>query len=328
MLTLGDIKNSPVVDIAGVSPSSTAFRDLVNTATRRLMTRGDWPGTIVPIHLGVKAGCVVWPRYVGSIRKMNLCRHGIEMKNEWGNFLPYDRKHRENNFWQNWLGGPTRAVNEFRVPTVNSIFGDNRTIRAYIDTPLDRNKTIRIFGGDTNGQQLMTRGLGGWKDGITLTLETPYAESTQTIRGIDRVKKDVTQGPVRLFAWNQTSSVLEELATYAPDETNPSYLRSKLHLSCCNNCSQPHSIVALVKLQYVPVNNDDDWVLIENLDALGLFIQAINAEKAVDRDTARGYEMDAIRELNLQLGDEQFAEQVPVSMGELGNTGIGRQKTF
>lgn len=332
MFSFGQFKQGSVVDIATVPPDSDEFRIMTNDAVRRLMRRGDFDGTIVPIHVCVTRGCVVWPRYVGEIRKMNLCRHGIEVKNLWDNFLPYNqpwnRRGWGNNFWLGWMHGSTRATNGARSPVFQDIMGDGRTVRAYPATPLDNNKTIRIFGVDNNGQQLMTQGVGGWSDGITLTLKTPYVESTQLVRRIDRVLKDPTQGPVRLYAYNQSSAVLEELATYAAGETAPSYLKQQLHLPCCGDCSTTHTVIALVKLQYVPVVTDDDPVLIDNEDALKFMFQAINAGNASDRQTAIGFEQDAVRELNLQLGDVNFDEQIPVSFGEMGNTTLGRQRLF
>jgi hypothetical protein len=327
MFNFGYLKTTSAADVSTVSPDSQAFSDITNDATRQLMRRGDWPGTVVPIHVCVQRGCVVWPRYVGEIRKMNMCRHGVEIHNMWFNFLPYNHRSRwEQNWWHDWIGGRTRAVASARSPVFQDIMGDGRTIRAYPSTPLDNNKTVRIFGVDNNGQQLMTTGAGGWTNGITLTLKTPFVESTQTVRRIDRVIKDATQGPVRLYANN--SGTLEELATYAPDETNPSYLRQQLHMPCCGDCATTHSVVALVKLQFVPVVNDDDPVLIENEDALKYMFQAIKAGESNDREGKIGFEQDAVRELNLQLADRDFDEQIPVSMGELGNTRVGRQRTF
>jgi hypothetical protein len=274
----------------------------------------------------------VWPRYVHAIRKINLCKRPLEVSNVWYNFIPYEASCWSNPSWcASWLGGNCRLTSETRTPTFSSIFGDGRTVRAYPSTPLDNNKTITFFGEDTNGQPLTTRGTGGWSDGIKLSLRLPYAETTINVRNIDRVLKDSTQGPVRVYAWDTANSVLEDLAVYQGNETNPAYLRTQLSGGgCCDSggCPTSQSVVALTKLRYVPVQNDTDPVLISNLDALQLMVQSLKSEDAVDRETARQYETDAIREANLELFDDNADDTIPVSNDPFHGTGIGRQRVF
>ena len=326
MIRLADVKASSAINIAGVSPNSSEFVRLINEATRRLMRRGDWEGLIQPIQVCITAGCVVWPRYVKAVRKLNLCKSGIPINNVWYDFLPYNRGRMQDNFWYAWLDQPGHMTFKMRTPVFQDIQGDGRTVRAYTSTPLDNNRTIRIFGEDTNGQRLQTQGIGGWKDGITLTLQTPYVESTVQVRRIDRVIKDTTQGPVRLYAWNTATSLLEDLALYASDETNPSYERTQISLTNC--CCDSQSVVALIKLAFVPVVNDDDWVLVDNLDAIKNMIRSIKCEEADDDPGKEKNEKAAIRELNLDISDQTMDEQIPVSFGAFADTGLGLRKCF
>jgi len=334
LLTLDNCRNDRgILAIAGVSPNSDEFSDLINNSARKALRRGDWDGTVVPIHVCVKGGCIVWPRYVGHVRKLNLCKYNpVPINNLWYDFLP-----RENcDHWMQWIGGvwnPTwqpRMVGQGYSPTHTGVMGEGRYIRAYHQLASDVGKTIRIFGLDNNGQPLReTIGGGVWQDGITLRFAVPYAQSLTYVRQIDRVIKDETQGNITLFAYNVADAVLEDLATYEPSETNPAYERYQLNIpNCTTGTCTTKSVIALVKLKFIPARFGSDLVYIQNLDALKLLIQSIKSGEAGDRQSAIGYEQDAIRELNLDLFNRDQDEQVPVSNDPFAGTGIGSQRCF
>ena len=156
------------------------------------------------------------------------------------------------------------------------------------------------------------------------------------MRRIDRVYIPVpTQTNIFLYAYDPVADVLENLATYEPGLMNPNFQRMQLRApACCGTigtvgtCGDLKSIVALVKLQYVPVQYDSDIVLIGNLDALRLMIMSIREEEAGNREGAIAYKADCISELNLELRDDFPNDQIPVDAGELGGTSIGRQQVF
>lgn len=328
LATLGEAKDSSILEIAGVSTGSPRFLQLLNEATRVLMRRGDWEGTVLPIYTCVARGCVVWPRYVGEVRKINVCNQSIPVENGWYRFMEWHGRCDRNHYgWQDWLGEHARLENRDHLPVFQSILGDNRTIRVYSFTPLDNGKTVQLFGEDCNGQPLTTKGAGGWRDGITITLQAPYVETTITVRRIDRVLKSLTQGPVRLYANN--SGTLEDVAYYEPSETNPNYQRSTIFIcGCSTSCASTKPVVAMVKLAFVPARVDTDLVLISNLDALKLAMQSQNFGDAGDFANKRAYLADAVSELNAELQDRNPDDQIPVDMGEFGRTNIGQQRCF
>lgn len=335
--TLQQVRESGALNIAGVCPTNSEFTRLVNEATSRIMRRGDWSGTVLPIYLCVKGGCVVFPRYVLNVRKMNQCCSMVPIKNNWYEFMPHDNMWRWDSSrynYDSWAsfsysGGPQVAmVGQTQTPVFQDILGEGRLLRAYTRYQNDLGKTLKIFGLDNNGQALIEKVNGTWSRGITLTLASPFVSSEVFVRSIERVLKDETEGPINLYAYNATDDVLEEVAQYDGAETNPSYSKYKLGNwpQSGSGCNYP--ITALVKLRYVPVKNADDLVLIDNLDALKDMMQSIKLREAGDLNGATGFELSAIRELNLQLDDECPLDQIPVRMGELGGTSIGLQKVF
>ncbi len=326
LATFDEVKDSPVGNIAGECASSLLFRDHVNEATRRLMRRGDWTGTIVPIHTCVRQGCITWPRYVGNVRKLNICKSPLPVKNVWYDFM--DNRDRS---CCHWLGAECGMINKGRAPVFQDIMADGRYIRAYASVPEDYNKSVRIFGVDCNGQPLTTDNLDGtWSEGIVIEILDPFGTTSTTVRRIDRVLKDQTQGIVRLYAYDPVQDVLEDIARYDPSETNPSYERSSLRLGqCCGtDCGKVVSVVALVKLRFIPVKHGTDLVLIENIDALKDMVQSVKFREQGDKQGADAYESSAVRELNLELADQNPDTQIPVDFGELNGLHVGQMKCF
>lgn len=303
--TLDEIRNSGVASIAGVSPDSDAFTDYVNQAVERLIDRGDWWATVVPVMLCMKRGCVVLPRYCAAIREMKSCGGNVPIHNQWYEFTSTDWYNSLLNEYYGWAWCEQNMVAKGVVPTVNTIMGDGRKVRAYPQCNADFGKTVTIFGVDNNQQPLQHRdATGAWRDGIVLTLQEPYAETEGYVSTIDRVLKDETEKPVTLWASNVADAVLEELSTYEPSETNPAYRRYELktwNWRDGDGNQKWRPVCALVKLQYVPAKYDTDLILIDNMAAIKFMVAAIRAEEGNDWDKATTNEAKAIQALNFRL---------------------------
>ena len=310
--TLLECKTGPLKKIASVCTSSSEFVELVNEACEALVN-DDWPGLIVPIHVCVRRGCVVWPRYVAHVRAMNLCRHQISIKNLWWDFMPRNR-------YADWCGSECRMVQSSKSPVYSDIAGDARYIRAYPTLKLDAGKIITIFGVDNGNQPLRHKNDdGSWSDGIEITLAIPYATTTTYVRRIDRVlPPDDMQGIVRLYAYNTTDAVLEDIALYEPGETNPEYARYQLNVPCGTS-----GVNALVKLRYIPARFDTDLVLLP-VQALKPMVQSIKAGEDRDLGSKVAFEKEAIRCLNQRMRNEFPDSQIPINAGAFGGVSVGQ----
>jgi hypothetical protein len=78
------------------------------------------------------------------------------------------------------------------------------------------------------------------------------------------------------------------------------------------------SIKALVKLQFIKVQVDNDLVIIDNEDAIALAIQAIKAGESGKVGKSAAFEASAIHDLNLQLRDKFPLDQTPISYNPFG----------
>lgn len=324
--TLAEAKASTLRNIAGVPVQSPQFLDRVNEATEALMIRGDWSGTLIGIYACAARGCVVWPRYVGHIRKLNVCNAHIPIRSIWDQFI--DDYHSA--AWQSCLGPRAKMVAQGKSPAYKDIYGDGRYVRAYTAVQADIGKTLTIFGVDNNNQPLRTCDpvTNLWTEGVKLTLVGApnfYAQTAMFVRRIDRVLKDMTQGDVRLYAFNNATGLLEDLAVYQPSETNPDYVRYSLSLfNGATCCGDSQGVSALVKLKFVPVLVDTDIVLIESLRALKFMIQSLKFSEAGDDENATSFEKKAIRELNLKEADDNPDDQMVIENNPFQGVYVGQ----
>ena len=194
--TLDEVRDSVVPSFAGVCATSSDFTALVNNATQRLMRRGDWPGTVVPIQVCAHMGCIVFPRYVGEVRKLNVCNQPLTIRNEWYSFLQFENPNfiegngigygTGSTYWSNggsggngWLGARAWATGGVSTPVFQDIMGDGRFVRFYPRVQADIGKTVTVYGTDNNGQTLTHKlSDGTWQDGWVVTLNIPFGSTT------------------------------------------------------------------------------------------------------------------------------------------------------
>ena len=287
-----------------------------------LLRRGDWTGTVVPIYVCVQRGCVTWPRYYRSVRKLNICHRQIDIQNDWYRFIEPQFYHHACHGTISLTADDHEGFHGMIATGYYSTYNDlltNCYIQAYPSAALDFGSTpatVTIFGLDSNGMRLQTmNGDGTYSDGLVLTLASPYVQSSVLVSKIYRVLKDATQGDVRLYGYDPVNNVLYDLAVYAPSETNPNYARYQLEAgSRCNACGA----LALMKLAFVPALNDNDLVLIENFEALAYAMQAAKHDEAGDTDGANSFIVKAVGELNKDLRNDNLDEQISINLNPFG----------
>jgi len=336
--TLGELKRSRITEVAASCNNSDDFRSLVNEAAEILLSRGDWPGTIVPIRVLVRAGCVVWPRAVQRVRRINACGVPIKVGSIW-----YDYVDKSSYLgwcgegYYNWTGNTATnyglgtslgsLINQGRVPTYNDIPATPGIVRAYCLTPADVGKKITIYGRDGYNQPLQTQNPDGTlTDGAVLTLKIPYASTTGTISRIDAVLKDVTSKNVPLYV--EVSTGLLDLAVYEPSETNPSYTKDRLFSYGNCNCNREFTVIALVKLAYIEAIADTDYVLIPSKTAIKNAVQSIKFGESGDFNNKQAFLQAAVDELNAVLNTESPIDQNVVDDGFGGGYQVGAQSVL
>ncbi len=330
MLTFGELKISRIKRIAGCCPDSDDFRDLCSEAVRQLLNRGNFFGSVQQVEACVYSECVVWPREVGTVLALNTCGQYVPLSNNWFRYVPVGPGGLQRDGWGwdgcNVCGNINGGDNGLAVVFNNVPCGVERYIRAYPSVQADVGKKITIFGIDSNGQTIREKDADGiWQEGTTLTLAAPFVSTSMQVRTITRVLKDVTEGVLRLYQYDATADLLHDCAIYQPSEVSPSYRTTRIsnlnrfRQKCGSTvCDGLKSLRGLVKVEHVPIEHDSDLVLIDNIDALALAIQAAKQSDAYDSGGAETLMARAVHELNLQLRNKFPIEQTTISINPFG----------
>jgi len=337
LLTLDQLRNSRLVEIASACSSSSAFSSLVNEATEALMNRGSWWGTVQPISCAIYSNKVTWPRYVGTVLAMNVCDKPVDLYNKWYRFMPFDAARHPtwagNSSNNNWYWGNAKSDMAMTSPVFNQMNpAYPMPVQIYIENSADAGKNIILFGKDSNGQVIRSlRSDGSYQEGLAVAMQYPYTQTPVSFQIITRVLKDTTTGPVRMYQIDLSNSVKRDLAYYEPSETSPEYVVSKLDGVNMDNADSfgyisPRKVDALVKLSFVPVVNGQDLVQIDNVRALKFMIQSIKLDESGDPKASQEYELKAFREMNYEMRNKYPIEQFTVSFRPFGSARLERQQ--
>lgn len=301
-----------IARILGRSESHSSVPDYINEAVQRLMVRGNWVGTVVRYRVCVNEAKLTWPRHIHTILKCNVCRSPVPVANGWYEFSG---------------GGPGTLHDDDSVglvlqdmgtaSTFDDIGGTGRTLRV-IGTEDEDDAEMLVQGYDDSNQWIRTVHNGALVDGEYFTIAPAGTVSAHVWSNVTRVIKPATDGNVLLYERDTATLVDKPMGIYEPDETEPSYRRSRIPaldtVGDCGtgHCEDDHTAVNVkAKLRYIPVAQDTDWILIGNLPALKDMVMSIlKAEKDLPEE-AEIYEGRAIRELGKELVDHEGESSFP-----------------
>lgn len=169
-------------------------------------------------------------------------------------------------------------------------------LRVYCSSQNDVGKKIRFLGHDINQAWVRMPNDGAIQDGEVITLKMPWADSQTIYRDVTGVQKDETAERVHVFYFSPGTAAMDLLSHYEYWETRPDYQRYRipnyrgLQTATCTDgtagitCAR-QVIEALVKLEYQPIRRDTDYLLIGNIAALELGLEALKAKD--DGDLAK-----------------------------------------
>lgn len=267
-----------IASAAGLCSTDARVFSYLNRAVRRLLQRGKYAGTYQQYRLRVSSSdLITWPRQFATIETAAVNDRPVTIRNEWYEYLQ---------------AGPGIQKSTSSLQLVDRgdghcAFTDitedatDRKIKVYADVNEGTGKTIILQGYDENGNRIRTQVSGAWIDGERVAI--PSTSGTQTLSTkyftkLVRVIKSETNGVVRLYEYDATNAVnVQLLAIYEPDETVPSYRRSYLpSLSRQRVGGATYATVdVMAKLRFVPVAQENDFLIIGNLDALEEMTRAL-----------------------------------------------------
>lgn len=300
---------------------------LINTASETGFWLG-WEKVVFPITR--EDPYITLPSLYSRAINLDLCRVPIRIQNEFYEVIVDGaglRRDCENGC------GAIQTLDRGDVPTSVDIPDDNSLLRVYLTNTADVGKRILFSEAkDANNLGIYSTSGVNQVNGFYLTLASPFVTSAFVVKSFLAAVKDVTLGDVVLKAVNATTGEETALARYTPQETNPSYRRYMLtgvpNCCCGTTCTTPAApqVTAMCKIDYRPVSQPSDQLLISNIVALKAACQSIRYSE-IDNPQAQSMSIlkwnEAVKALNQEVrtyeGNEFPAIAVAMPWGNYRN---------
>lgn len=220
------------------------------------------------------AAYIITPREVARPVAFDVCNRPIPLRNGLWEYLEFGTGLHPRGCGANCQGECGSSIQAFERDTVPALTPVPQTpylYRVYFTNPADLNRRVVIQGTDQNGMTIygvdpttLTSTLGE-----TIYMAAPFSTSVNKIIPTAFLK-DVTLGPVQFF-WVDGSGNQTLLTTMQPGETTAQYRRyllDGLPQHCCGTPSGTVQVSAFTKLDFIPVQNDQDPLTIQSIPAL------------------------------------------------------------
>lgn len=319
-LTLGAAR-ATIARVLGVCESHSKVITYVNEAVERLLPRGKWKGTFQRYRFCASSGCITLPRQFETVEGFAICQSPGMIRNEFFEFQGTSF----GILGEDDCPGNT-LINRGLAVAFDDMTSKTQKIKVYSDCDETAGAYILLQGFDQNSNWIRTEITPGvWIDGERVLLSTTFQISVNYFTKLTGVQKPVTKGAIRLYSYDIPSGAnVKALAIYEPDETLPQYRRylvpglsdtATTSSECVDDCEQ-HQVDLLVKLSFVPVSQDTDYLIIGNLQAIKLAVMAIlkeeqnqlkDAERLMDGVLVNEYGSPGRRGGAIQLLEEELA---------------------
>lgn len=341
-LRLYDVMVSRLPSLVGICQSNiTAIAQIVNSAQRRLLYAREagnegWYGTWAEVAFNVSrsAPYITLPRDIARLQALNICNEPVTVQNQWYEYLtfsngrlPKDRR--------GCGDGQILSIGLARnnAVTFTDMVSAPQYLVAYITSLEDVGKRILYQGTDASGNPIYTRDVTANVTGVFVPFESPSVQSPMTFSTIDGIQKDVTTGEVRIYQHDPTTGDETLLLTMQPGETTAMYRRYYIHNlpdNCCHTGTEGIiQVMAIAKLELIPVQIQTDYLLIQNLEAI---IEECQSVRYSEMDTLQAKQMAAERHkqaiglLNGEQAHYQGIDQPAVNLSLFGAATLKRQK--
>lgn len=275
--------------------SDPRVKTYTNYAIEELMNAGDWPMIVDRLRFTLTKKTFVMPSDYDRMMYCTVDNTPVQMQSPWFEFVGYGMElinslpsAGTNLNDQQWKG----VLDRDNAATFQEIPQDGNTyyprIYAQTDERVDGVRpSIIIQGYDSNGDWIRTPdGAGGFIDGVSIEINGDtapyYIQSDQSFSYVTGTIKPVTKKNVMLWASTVDGSIMWYIGQYAAGDTTPLYRQYSIPSMWFNQELPVRTVVARCRRRYVPIRNDNDFLLISNLPALVSMVQGIYYRDAKD----------------------------------------------
>lgn len=343
-LTLGDAKKSRLPSAIGACPDDPRFLDLLNEATNRLLNKGLWWGTVQRWRFCATDGCIALPSQIATLEGVTVCGQPLTLRDQYFEFL-------QNGFGiqgtqvapgannGSCCGGGGCGCSDDVIYRghfctfydVNPA-GNPKKLNVVCDRVSDVGKNVLLLGYDVNGNWVRTNQGGVVLDGELVAMAQGAGTLSNTIWSnlTDIQPPSNLDGQWWLFEYDTVLATLRMIGQYNYFDTRPHFARYffpsiRSQPTPTNGCNQT-MVEALVKLAFIPVVKDTDYLIIGCLPALKEAIQALSDSENDPDNTKANQIVTAGLAVAVQLLDEELDHYVGtgrrVAMTVVGS-GIG-----
>lgn len=343
-ITLQDVANSRIPLTLGLCREDyPRLASYVNEAQQRLINAGgengwwgSWDKAVFDVD--VTDPYITVPSRYARMINIDVCRIPTRIQNEWYEFLeagiglqrPCANGAISSAPWCATSEGFDRNM----VPTAFALTPTNQYLRAYYTDPRDIGTRILISNAvDGNGNKIYSQDVLNPVNGFYLTLAAPFITSGSIVTSFFTVGKPKTYGDILLYQVDATTAVESLLSRFEANEVNPEYRRyflKSLPFGCCTSPSTTGfvQVTALLKLEFTPVVNPSDFLIIGNIPALKEECESIRYDE-MDNSSGAQFSIlkhrNAIRQLNIELDHYLGVMNPAINVAPWGSAHLANQ---
>ena len=282
--TLSTFRAQFPTEAMGICQADPAVATYCNAAQERLLMDPmapdeGWWGSSVTLNLSASVTCqaayVVTPREIARLIVTSVCNRAIPIRNRFYEYLEFGRGLRPKNC-RAGCGDAFQAYERDTVVTFAPMLPTPQKIRVYPTDVRDSGFRVLLQGLDQNRQVVLTTdpNTGASGPGEYLSIKFPFVDSVNTYIGpLSGIQKDQTYGPLQFFQVDPTTGAESALSTMDPNEASANYRRYLISgipnaNLCCASPANPLTISAQGRIDFLPVQNETDYLTLQNVSAL------------------------------------------------------------
>jgi hypothetical protein len=298
-VTLSDLKASRFPESLNLPPSDSRIVQFANDATRRLLPLGRWWGTLGKYAISADKGMITLPRQIASIEAVAINHSPVPVHDRIYEFLANGYGTRDDTNLQ----GISEAQYRGHYPINIDVSGTDKKLQWVCDLPDDVGKPVTTYGLDATGNWIRTKVGGVWQDGETVTLvQTPGTLSTNVFSKVTDIQLPSDMDGQSWLYTNSTDDGSSSLiGQYEYYETRPSFSRWLFPSLVAATSASPVLVEVLAKLEFLPVRNDSDYLLLGNTIALTFGAMAAQADEEGRWADSNTLMVKAVAQLNAEL---------------------------
>lgn len=289
-----------------------------NDAMERLLmdplapSEGWWGGSVtmnLTSSIANRSAYVVTPREIARLIVMGICQQPVKMRNGFYEYLQFGRGLQPKGCKDTACGSPFNAYERDNVFTFAPLLSTPQTVRIYPTDTRDIGLRVLLQGLDQNKNVILTTdpGTGLAAPGEYIGVNFPFVDSVYQYSSIMGLQKDQTYGPLQFFQVDPVTGAELPLSSMEPNEGVASYRRHLINgipsqNLCCASPANPLQITAQGRLEFIPVQNETDYLTIPNVPALIEEAMSIRYGRMDSANAARQSAAHHVRALNLLNG--------------------------